>query len=119
MFTSRTLIAAVLAGIAGTVANSIAVSLAVGAPLLTLIFSFGREAVAILVALLLIPIFARMTGVAAWVTGIVVLTVVPSILAKLIFAATVPWVYVLLFNAIYAVAAVVVYVAITRGSARA
>jgi hypothetical protein len=118
MFNARTILAAVLGGISGTIANSIAITLAIGAPLLPLIFSFGREAVAILVALLLIPIFTRLSGTTAWLVALVVLTLVPSILAKVVFGATVPLIMVLAFNAIYALVATVVYVLVTRQSAR-
>tara|TARA_R100000306_G_C4356321_1_gene132900 strand:- start:442 stop:825 length:384 start_codon:yes stop_codon:yes gene_type:complete len=116
MFNSRNIIAAILAGIAGTIANSIAVSAALGAPLLDLIFSFGREAVAILVALLLIPIFARMEGAAAWLTGFLTLAIVPSILAKTVFAIEAGWTTVLILNAVYAITAVIVYVLIAKRS---
>lgn len=114
MFTSRTLIAAILGGIAGTIANSVAITAATGTPLAPLIFSFGREAVAILVALLLIPIFARTVGAPAWITGFLVLTLIPSVLAKLVFAAAAPWSLAFLFNGIYAIVAIIVYVLITR-----
>ena len=117
MFNSRTLIAAILGGIAGTIANSIAITAATGAPLAPLIFSFGREAVAILVALLLIPIFAKMAGAQAWITGFLALTIIPSVLAKLVFAAGAPWSMVFLFNGIYAIVAIIVYVLVTRRSA--
>ena len=117
MFNARTILAAVVAGIAGTIANSIVVASLMGTPLMGLIFSFGREAVAILVALLLIPIFARMQGTAAWITGILTLTIVPSILAKLVFVAAAPWAAVLMVNAAYALVAVIVYVLIARRAA--
>ncbi len=114
MFTSKTVIAAVLAGVIGTLANSVAVAALFGAPLLGLIFSFGRLTVAILVALLLIPIFARMEGIAAWITALVTLTVLPTLLAKTVFAAGAPWIMVLMVNAVYAVAAIIVYVLVNR-----
>jgi hypothetical protein len=114
MFTSKTVIAAILAGVIGTLANSVAVSALFGAPLMGLIFSFGRLAVAILVALLLIPIFARMERVTAWITALVTLTVLPSLLAKTVFGAAAPLIMVLGVNAVYAVAATLVYVLISR-----
>ena len=114
MFNTRTVIAAVLAGIAGTIANSIAITAVMGAPVMPLIFSFGREIVAILVAMLLIPIFARMVGASAWITAFLALTIIPSILAKLVFAAAAPWSAVLMLNAVYAIVAIIVYVIVTR-----
>jgi hypothetical protein len=49
----------------------------------------------------------------------VALTVIPSILAKLVFGADAPWLFVLGVNAVYAIAAWVVYLAIMRaGSGR-
>ena len=117
MFSIRNLIAVVLAGVAGTIANSIAVSALMEAPLIGLILSPGREAVAILVALLLIPIFARMRRWQPWIVGILTLTVVPSVLAKTVFAVTAPWLLVLGVNAIYAVVATVVFTLVVRGKA--
>ncbi len=119
MFTSRTLIAVVVAGIAGTIANAVVVALLFGAPLLPLIFSFGRLAVAILVALLLPPLFAGMGRGAAAAAGFVALTIIPSILAKTVFAAGAPWGVVLGVNAVYAAVAVIVYVAMARPASRA
>lgn len=118
MFTTRAILAIVAAGVAGAIANSIAITLAFGAPLVPLIFSFGREAVAILVAALLAPIFARMSGAQAWAAALAALSVIPSILAKTVFGAAPPWLWVLGLNFVYALAATVVYVAAMRGAAR-
>ncbi|TMM51247.1 hypothetical protein [Sulfitobacter sabulilitoris] len=115
MFTIRNIVAAVIAGVVGTIANSLVVSGLTGAPLWGLILSFGREAVAIAVALLLIPIFLRMRRWQPWVVGIAVLTVVPSLLAKTVFGVAAPWGVVLGVNAVYAVAATVVFALIVRG----
>ena len=111
MFTARNLIVAALAGIVGCIANSIAITTLAGAPLLPLILSAGREFWSIVFALALIPIFARMTGAAAWITGLVVLEALSSLSAKLIWGAGAPWSFVLLVNGFYALAAVVVYAA--------
>lgn len=115
MFTTRNLILVVLAGIVGTIANSIAITLFLGAPIWPLIFSFGREIVAILVAALLIPIFGKLPEAQAWPVALVVLTVVPSVLAKLVFGLGAPWGTVLLLNLVYAVAATLVYSLGRRG----
>ena len=105
----------ILAGILGTAANALAVSLLFGAPLMPLILSPGRNAVAILVAILLIPIFARMRGAGAWITALILLTVIPSILAKTVFAAQAPWGTVLGLNSVYALVATIIFVAIRKG----
>ncbi len=118
MFNTRTIIAAVLAGIAGTIANSIAITAVMGAPLMPLILSFGREAVAILVALLLIPIFARMAGPTAWITSFLTLTILPSVLAKLVFGAGAAWGAVLMLNAVYAIVAIIVYLLVVRNASK-
>ena len=113
MFTPRTIAAFIVAGIVGTIVNSIAVSVSFGAPFLPLVFSFGREAVAIIVAILLPILFFRMPRLPAMCWGFVLLTIIPSILAKTVFAATAPWLVVLIMNGFYAIAAVATYIAIT------
>lgn len=112
MFTPRRLVAVVVAGILGTIANSIVVAALTPNAVGPLILSFGRNAVAIIVALLLPVIFARLAGAAAWATGLVALTLIPSILAKTVFAVGAPWPFVIGVNAVYAVAAIVVYAVI-------
>ena len=109
MLTPRNLIIVVIAGIIGTIANSIAINIMAGAPVMPLIVSFGRNAVAIIVALLLIPIFARNAGFAAWIIALVALTVIPSILAVFVFGAQAPWAFVLSVNFIYALVATLIY----------
>ncbi len=118
MFTTRNVLFAALAGIAGCIANSIAITAVTGAPLLSLIFSPGREFFSVVFAMALIPIFARMSGVAAWATGFVVLEALSTLSAKLVFGAAAPWGLVLFFNGIYAIVAIIVYVMGTRGAAR-
>jgi hypothetical protein len=48
------------------------------------------------------------------VVALAALTVIPSILAKLVFGVGAPWLFVLGVNAIYAVAAWATYLAIAR-----
>lgn len=113
--TVRTVLAVILAGVAGTAANSVVVSALVEAARFTaLATSPGRLAVAILVAALLPLIAARMTGAAGAVTAIVALTVIPSLLAKFVFGIGAPWGFVLAVNAVYAVAAWLTYRAAVR-----
>ena len=110
MFTARNLIVAAIAGIVGCIANSIAITVMAGAPLMPLIFSLGREFWAIIFPMALIPIFARMSGAVAWVTAFVVLEALSSLSAKLVWGAQAPWSTVLLVNGVYAIVAIVVYV---------
>lgn len=105
--TPRTVI---IASIAGCIVNSIAIALATGSPILSLILSPGREFWAVVFAFALIPIFARMSGAVAWIAGFVVLNALASLSAKLIFEAGAPWIMVLLFNGIYAIVAIAVFV---------
>jgi hypothetical protein len=65
MFTFRTVLVVIIAGIIGTIFNSIAINIMAGGDIMALIVSFGRKFVAIIVALLLIPIFACGAYVAA------------------------------------------------------
>ena len=109
MFTLRTIIIVIIAGIIGTIANSIAINILAGADVMPLILSFGRNAVAIIVALLLIPIFARGANVTAWVVALIALTVIPSLLAKFVFGAGATWAFVLWVNFIYAFVATLIY----------
>ena len=109
MFTVRTIVIVVIAGIIGTIANSIVINIMAGAPVMPLILSFGRNAVAIIVALLLIPIFARGAGVTAWLTALMALTVIPSLLARFVFGADAPWSFILTVNFVYAVVATLIY----------
>ena len=117
MFSTRAIIAVIVAGIAGTIANSFAITALAGAAVLPLIFSLGRNLVAIIVAFLLPLIYARMTGFTAHIVSFLALTIIPSILAKTVFAAAAPWGIVLGVNAVYAVVAIIVYVLIVRAPA--
>jgi hypothetical protein len=115
----RRIVAVIVAGVAGTIANSVVVAALTPNPFVPLAVSPGRNAVAIAVAVLLPVIYAVTSGVAAAVIALVALTVIPSILAKLVFAVDAPWSFVLGVNAVYAIAAWAVYLAIMRaGSSR-
>ncbi|QFU07782.1 hypothetical protein PARPLA_02069 [Rhodobacteraceae bacterium THAF1] len=109
MFTTRNILIAVVAGILGCIANSIAITVVTGTPVMGLILSAGREFWSVVFALALIPIFARMGGAAAWITGIVVLNLLATLSAKLIWGAAAPWGLVFIFNGIYAIVATAVY----------
>ena len=108
----RVLLAVVVAGIAGTIANSAVVAAFTPNEFVPLAISPGRNAVAILVALLVPLIYAGITGATAAILAIVALTVIPSVLAKLVFGVGAPWLLVLGFNAVYAIVAWAVHLAI-------
>ena len=110
----RLVVAVVVAGIIGTIANSIVVAALTPNEFVPLALSPGRNAVAIAVAVLLPVIYAAMSGIAAAVVALAALTVISSILAKLVFGVGAPWLFVLGVNAVYAVAAWATYLAIAR-----
>lgn len=118
MFTPRALIAVVLAGVVGTLANSVIVAALAPAPFVDLATGWGRYAVAIVVALLLPVILGWKGGAPGWIVSIAALTIIPSILAKTAFAVGAPWPFVLGVNAVYAVAALIVYVLVVRTTPR-
>lgn len=107
-------LAVIAAGIAGTIANSVVVAALTPNAFLPLAVSPGRNAVAIAVAALLPVIYAATSGVAAALAAVAALTVIPSILAKLVFAVGAPWSFVVGVNAVYALAAWAVYGTIAR-----
>ena len=104
------LVAAVLAaGIAGTLANAAVAAIAVDGDLIRLALVPGRYVVAILVAATL-PLVFRIPGRwNAMVAALGLLTVVPSLLAKLAFGAGASWPMVLGLNAVFALAALSTY----------
>jgi hypothetical protein len=115
----RLILAVIVAGVAGTVANSVIVAALTPNEFIPLAVSPGRNAVAIAVAALLPVIYAMTSGGVAAVIALAALTVIPSLLAKLVFGIGAPWPFVLGVNAVYAVVAWAVYLAIARaGSAR-
>lgn len=109
MFTARNIIIVIIAGIIGTIANAIVINIMAGVEVMPLILSFGRNAVAIVVALLLIPFFARHGAFGAWVIALAALTIVPSLLAIYVFGAQAPWDFVLTVNFVYAFVATLIY----------
>jgi hypothetical protein len=119
MATGRIVFAVVLAGIVGTIANSIVVAALTANEFLPLAISPGRNAVAIIVAALLPVVYLNLAGTTAAVVAIVALTVIPSLLAKLVFGVGAPWPWVFTFNAVYAIAAWAIYMAMARASSTA
>jgi hypothetical protein len=106
--------AVVAAGIVGTLANSLAVTVAFGAPLVPLALSPGRNAVAILVAVLIPLIDRTLSGLTANAAALVALAVIPSVLARLVFGIEAPWPALLALNGVYAVAAIIAYRLVMR-----
>ena len=90
MSPARLVLAVVVAGIVGTIANSVVVAALTPNAFLTLATSPGRNAVAIAVAVLLPVIYAALSGLPAAVLALAATTVVPSILAKLVFGIDAP-----------------------------
>ncbi len=110
MFTARNIILAAIAGILGCIVNSLAITALTGADSIPLILSAGRQFWSIVFAMALIPIFARMSGVTAWISGVLVLEVLASFSAVYIWGAGASWSFVLMVNGAYALVAVVIYV---------
>jgi hypothetical protein len=108
----RLILAVIVAGIVGTIANSVIVAALTPNEFIPLAISPGRNAVAIAVAVLLPLIYAWTSGAVAAIIAVVALTVIPSVLAKLVFGVGAPWLFVIGVNAVYAVAAWAVYLAI-------
>jgi hypothetical protein len=104
------IVAVVLAGVAGTIVNAVAAAVVISPAAIKLALLPGRHLVAVLVAGTLPLIFSMAPQPISSVLGIVVLTVVPSLLAKLVFSAPAPWLIVLLLNAVYALVALAVYI---------
>ena len=105
----REVAAVLLAAIIGTAINALAVALVVSFDRLALAYDPGRYGVALLLCLTL-PVFARAVSARVFYpTGIAVLTIGASLLAKLVFAAPAPWIMVIAFNLVFAVAAVLTY----------
>ena len=110
----RLIVAVIAAGVVGTVANSAVVAALTPNEFIPLVTSPGRNAVAIAVAAVLPVIYAIASAAVAAITGVAALTVIPSLLAKLVFGIGAPWPFVLGVNAVYAIAAWAVYWAIAR-----
>jgi len=109
MFTLRNIILAAIAGILGCIANSFAITLMAGADPIPLILSAGRQFWSIVFAMALVPIFARMPGIMAWIVGFLVLNALASLSAVYIWGAGAPWSFILTVNGAYALVAVLVF----------
>lgn len=118
---TRVLIAIIVAGIVGTIANTAALVALLGSDRMSLALVPGRYLVAIALCAAL-PLMDRwLWGAWFWAAALAWLTVAPSLLAKLAFAAAAGWGAVLAFNLVYAVAALATYLLIVgrrRGAER-
>lgn len=106
---AKTVLAVVSAGAVGTLANAAAAALLISSDKLALATVPGRYGVAIAVAALLPFVLRAVRGVVGMVLALVLLTAVPSLIAKFVLAAGAPWAMVLLLNGVYAVAAIAVF----------
>lgn len=109
----RVIIAVLLAGIAGTIANALGAMAIGGAEKWALMLVPARYAIACLVAVLLPVIFHYMRPILGVVVAAIALTGIPSLNAKLVLGVGAPWFSVLLLNAVYAAVAMLVYLAIS------
>ncbi len=112
----RTIIAVLLAGAAGILANALAAALFVNPLLLKLAWVPNRYGLGIVFAAL-IPLVYRL-GLGAWgaVAALVLLTVLPALLVKLALGAPTAWAVLLALNFIYALTALIVYRLVAGGS---
>ena len=108
----RLIVAAVMAGIAGTVVNAFAVAAIVSADKLSLALVPGRYAVGIALCLVLPLLHSVLSSPMFYASTVAYLTLGASLLAKLVFLAAAPWSAVLGFNLVYALAALAVFRAI-------
>lgn len=110
----RQAVAVVLGGVVGALVNNAFVGLLMEASGLGLEAAVelalrpGRYVVAIAVAALL-PFVARLPGLKAWALALVLLTAIPSLLAKYVFTPDAPWIWLLAANLVYAGAATATY----------
>lgn len=117
MSMARMIVAVVVAGVVGTLANSVVVAALTPNAFVPLATSPGRNLVAIAVAALLPVIYARVSGATAAVVALAALTIIPSLLAKLVFGIGAPWPFVMGVNAVYALAAWATYLGVARTGA--
>jgi len=105
----RTGLAVTLAGAIGCLANAVFAGLFVNPSLWQLATVPNRYILAILFAALLPLIYRLLPGAWGAVLALVLLTLLPSLLAKLVLGAFTAWTVVLALNFVYALTALVVY----------
>ncbi|MDA8870934.1 hypothetical protein N9H93_06145, partial [Rhizobiaceae bacterium] len=109
----------VVGGVAGTLVNSVAVSLLAGVPYVELVTSWGKYVVAIATAATFIWFYAKTPHTVAAILSLVTGILIPSVLAKGVFGAAAGWGVVFFLNAIFAVVALLVYRSIHAALTRA
>lgn len=105
----RTVLAVVVAGVAGTLANALAAAALVNPGLWVLALAPGRYAVAILLMVAVPLIYRLVPGLWGTVLAVAFLTIAPSLLAKLALGALTAWPVVLTLNFVYALMALAAY----------
>ena len=105
----KIIFAVVIAGIAGTVANAIAASIAIAPDKINFLYVPNRYLIAIAVAATLPLLYTQIGGMVGWAFSFIALTIIPSLIAKLVLGAGAPWGLVLALNAIYALTAIAIY----------
>jgi len=105
----RTVLAVGLAGVAGSLANALAAVVFVNPALWVLALAPGRYAIAALLAIAIPVIYRILPGAWGALLALVFLTMVPSLLNKLVFGGFAAWPVVLALNFVYALAALVAY----------
>lgn len=113
----RTALVVVVAGIVGTIVNAAALAIVLDAARLGLALVPGRHLVAIAVCAALPLLRRRLQPPWFWPAAALWLTLAPSLLAKLVFAAQAGWGQVLVFNLVFALAALFTYWLIAPGGA--
>ncbi|MEP3279212.1 MAG: hypothetical protein ABJN26_13270 [Stappiaceae bacterium] len=110
----KLVMAIILSGIAGTIANSIVVAYWLNISFIDLALSPGRNTVAILVAAFIPFVLGHVVVRKRLAAAIAFSTIAPSILAKLVFGLEFPWTFVLAVNLVYGVAATYAFVCLRR-----
>ena len=105
----RTILAVVLAGVAGVLANAAAAALFVNPALWQLAMVPNRYLIGIALAVLVPLVYRVRPGAWGAALALLLLTLLPSLAAKLALGAVIAWPTLLALNFIYALAALVVY----------
>lgn len=107
--TFRTGLAVILAGVLGCLANAVFAGLVVNPSLWQLATVPHRYVLAILFAALLPPVYRLLPAAWGAALALALLTLLPSLLAKLAVGAVTSWDVLLALNFVYALTALVVY----------
>lgn len=107
---ARYAVAVVLAGLVGALFNAVAVgTMVAGQSFWDLATSPLRLSGAVLFAAMLPPIHLRFPFFVEDLVSLIALTIVPSLVSKFVFGSTLDWTPEVLFNAVYAAAALMTY----------